>query len=214
MNADVWRQLLRTDPHAYRARVLFFARTDWHALREHRVSLSLEEFLLHLEALFQPEGLGPGDRFEMSLWWGEEQPHYTVHVRGQDGMRRPESLGNVGATHRRAVARWVKDTTRRRRMAPWQVHVGAPPPYRPPQELLDACLAEFPDARLISLSVQRFEGIHAPGFTVEPGARIEASLEALDGGTVQVFLGEWTEEDCARLEEWAQVARSGYAQGA
>lgn len=214
MSADPWRELLRADPRAYRARVLYFTRTDWHALREHRLSLSEEEFLLHLDALLQPANLGPEDRFELSLWWGEEQPHYTLHVRGQDGMRRPESVGNVGALHRRAVATWMRATTQRQRMAPWTVHAGAPPPYRPPQDLLDACFVEFPDARLASLAVQRFEGVQQPGFTVEPSVRIEASLQTPDGGLIQVFLGEWPEEDHSRLEEWSRVVRAGRARGA
>jgi hypothetical protein len=203
--SDEWLHLLNTDRSAYRARVLHFARMDWHALREHRLSLDEEQFLHHLEALFPPEESGPGDRFELSWWWPGERPHYTLHLRGQDGMRHPQAVDHVGSLHERAALAWVRHSTRSRRMDPWGMHVGAPPPFRSPQEFLDACLAEFPGARLTSLDLDHQEGyVDPPDTIVEANVRIEASLLASDGGIVMVHLGDWPEEDFARLDAWAQ----------
>ncbi len=196
---------MRSDPRAYRARVLYFARTQWHALREHRMRLSEAQFLDHLEVLFPADESGPGDRFELSWWWTSVRPHYTLHLRGQDGMRLPQTVDHVGALHERAVLAWVRRTTRARRMDPWGMHIGAPPPYRPPYEFLDACLFEFPGAQLARLQVERQEGyVDPPDTLVEPSIHVEASLAAPDGGLVLVYLGDWPAEEHERLEEWAR----------
>jgi hypothetical protein len=205
MSADDWDQLLRTDPRAYRARVLYFARKDWHSLREHRLRLTEQEFIQHLEALFPPGESGPGDRFELSWWWASERPHYTLNLRGQDGMRHPQAVEHVGSLHERAVLAWVRRVTHERGMDPWGMHIGAPPPYRPAQDFLEDCLAEFPGARLVSLELEHQEGyVDPPNAVVEPNIRVEASLEASDGGVVIVNLGSWPEEAHERLKEWAR----------
>jgi hypothetical protein len=203
--SDDWTELLSTDPRAYRGRVIHFARTEWHALREHRLSLTEPQFLQHLEALFPLDESGPGDRFELSWWWPGERPHYTLHLRGQDGMRHPQAVDHVGALHERAVLAWVRSITYERRMDPWGMHIGAPPPYRAPHEFLDACFAEFPGARLRSLELKHQEGfVDPPDTVVEPSVDLEASLAASDGGIVLVHLGMWPEEEYERLDEWAR----------
>ncbi|HEX8703274.1 MAG TPA: hypothetical protein VF815_30840 [Myxococcaceae bacterium] len=205
MSSDEWDQLLRTDPRAYRARVLRFSRMDWNSLREHRLRLTEQEFLQHLEALFPPSESGPGDRFELSWWWAGERPHYTLYLRGQDGMRHPQTVENVGSLHERAVLAWVRRITRERGMDPWGMHIGAPPPYRAPAEFLEDCMAEFPGARLTSLELEHQEGyVDPPDTVVEPSVRVEACLEASDGGFVMVYLGSWPEEEYARLSDWAR----------
>jgi len=211
---DEWVELLTVDPSAYRARVLLFARTDWHALREHRLSLNEEQFLLHLEALFPADESGPGDRFELSWWWPGDRPHYTLHLRGQDGMRHPQAVDHVGAMYERTVLAWVRHTTYVRRMDPWGMHIGAPPPYRPPHEFLEACIAEFPGARLTSLELERQEGyMDPPDSAVEPSVYVDAGLKASDGGIVMVHLGTWPADEYERLGEWRRDLL-GQAQGA
>ena len=201
--SDDWVDLLNTDPRAYRARVVHFARTDWHALREHRLRLSQDQFVQHLEALFPTNESGPGDRFELSWWWPGERPHYTLHLRGQDGMRHPQAVDHVGALHERAVLAWVRLTTRERHMDPWGMHIGTPPPYRPPHEFLLACLAEFPGSRLASLELEHQEGyVDPPNAVVEPSVHVDANLQAIDGGIVMVHLGTWPEDEFDRLSEW------------
>jgi hypothetical protein len=205
MSADEWDQLLRTDPRAYRARVLHFARRDWHSLREHRLRLTEPEFLQHLEALFPSDESGPGDRFELSWWWTGERPHYTLTLRGQDGMRHPQAVENVGSLYERAVLAWVRRVTRERGMDVWGMHIGAPPPYRPPADFLESCMAEFPGARLTSLELEHQEGyVDPPDVVVEANIRVEACLEATDGGIVMVYLGSWPEEEHEKLKDWAQ----------
>jgi hypothetical protein len=201
--SDEWVDLLSLDPRAYRARVVHFSRTDWHSLREHRLSLTEEQFLLHLEALFPPDESGPGDRFELSWWWPGDRPHYTLHVRGQDGMRHAQAVDHVGAMHERATLAWVRTTTRARGMDPWGMHIGAPPPYRAPHEFLEACFAEFPGARLTSLELEHQEGyVDPPDTVVEPSVHVDASLMATDGGIVMVHLGTWPADEFDRLREW------------
>ncbi|MDY7231299.1 hypothetical protein [Hyalangium rubrum] len=193
------------DPRAYRARVLHSARADFHALREHRTRLTEVQFLQHLEALFPPGESGPGDRFELSWWWAAERPQYTLHLRGSDGMRHPQAVDHVGALHERAVLAWVRRTTHERRMDPWGMHIGTPPPHPPAPDFLDMCLAEFPCARLTSLDLEHQEGyIDPPGSFVEANIRVEASLQASDGGIVMIYLGAWPEEQYERLAEWAR----------
>jgi hypothetical protein len=202
---DDWMELLNTDPPAYRARVLQFARADWHALREHRLALSEEQFIQHLEALFPENESGPGDRFELSWWWPGARPHYTLHMRGQDGMRHPQAVDHVGALYERTALAWVRHKTYERRMDPWGMHIGAPPPYRPPNEFLEACMAEFPGARLVSLDLEHQEGyVDPPNAVVEPSVHVDASLAVSDGGIVMVHLGTWPEEEHERLREWAR----------
>lgn len=200
---DDWVELLTADPRAYRARVLHFARTDWHALRAHRLSLAEGLYLQHLEALFPAEESGPGDRFELSWWWPGDRPHYTLHLRGQDGMRHPQAVDHVGALHERAVLAWVRSSTRLRQMDVWGMHIGLPPPYRPPHEFLEVCLAEFPGARLTSLQLEHQEGyMDPPNSVVEPSIHVDAQLLASDGGIVMVHLGTWPEDEFERLGEW------------
>lgn len=201
--SDDWVELLSVDPRAYRARVVHFARTDWHSLREHRLGLTEEQFLLHLEALFPSNESGPGDRFELSWWWTGERPHYTLHVRGQDGMRHAQAVDHVGSLHERATLAWVRYTTQARQMDPWGMHIGAPPPYRPPHLFLAACLAEFPGARLTALELEHQEGyVDPPNAVVEPSVHVDASLMASDGGIILVHLGTWPEEEHDRLHDW------------
>ena len=138
-------------------------------------SLSEGQYLQHLEALFPPNESGPGDRFELSWWWPGERPHYTLHLRGQDGMRHPQAVDHVGALHERAVLAWVRSTTRAAADGSvghaHRLAAAVPPAARVPRR----ASRSSPGRASPSLELEHQEGyVDPPNTIVEPSIHVDA----------------------------------------